>query len=86
LKLQKASLHDRFDYAKKLADNAEQIPETLQNWLALTREMLHAALKENAKAALPLLSPVKTVQETLYLLRTTNVNPRLALERLMLNL
>ena len=84
LKLQKASLHDRFDYAKKLADNAEQIPETLQNWLALTREMLHAALKENAKAALPLLSPVKTVQETLYLLRTTNINPRLALERLML--
>jgi len=85
-KLQKADLTTRFAHAKKLADAPEQMAETLQNWLAVLRQQLYAAVKESLQAAYPLTATIKVLQETSTLLRTTNVNPRLALERIMLNL
>lgn len=85
-KLQKADLATRFAHAKKLADAPEQMEEALQNWLVVLRQQLHLAVKENPQAAFPLTVTIKILQETSVLLRTTNVNPRLALERILLNL
>ena len=85
-KLQKGDLVTRFVYAKKLADAPEQIAEAVQNWLVVLRQQLHTALKENQQAAYSLTATIKILQETSMLLRTTNINPRLALERILLNL
>ncbi|MEK7542385.1 MAG: hypothetical protein AAB524_01655 [Patescibacteria group bacterium] len=85
-KLQKADLAVRFALAKKLADAAEQISEILDTWLVAARAMLHASVKENPQIAQALVGTIQVIQETSLLLRTTNINPRLALERIMLNL
>ncbi len=88
-KLQKADLTTRFAHAKKLADppaGGEQITQTLHEWSMAARQLLHAAVKENPQAIPLLLGAIRAIQETAVLLRTTNVNPRLALEHIMLNL
>lgn len=85
-KLQSADLVARFAYAKRLADTPEQILAALESLLLVARQLLHAAVKENVQTASSLVATIKTIQETSVLLRTTNVNPRLALERIMLNL
>jgi len=85
-KLQKADLGTRFAYAKKLADEPERIPHLLHQWLLQVRQVLRTQLKENPQAVPATVRAIRTIQETLLLLRTTNVSPRLALERVMLNL
>ena len=85
-KLQQADLTTRFMHAKKLADAPEQITQTLHEWSLVARQQLYAAVKENPQTASALLGSIRVIQETNYLLRTTNVNPRLALERIMLHL
>ena len=85
-KLQKADLTTRFAHAKKLADAPEQITQTLHEWSLIVRQLLHAAVRENPQTVPLLLGAIYAIQETAALLRTTNVNPRLALERVMLNL
>ena len=85
-KLQKSDLTTRFVHAKKLADAPEQIMQTLHEWSIVLRQLLHAAVKENPGATPSLLASIRTIQETATLLRTTNINPRLALEHIMLNL
>lgn len=85
-KLQKASLHDRFAYAKKLADSPEEITQTLIAWTALLRNTLIDTAKQDAKASHAIAQKIKTAQEVSYILQTSNANPRLALERLLLDL
>jgi hypothetical protein len=85
-KRQEADIATRFLHAKKLADEPEQITQTLHDWSLVARQLLHAAVKENSQTVSSLLGTIYTIQETATLLRTTNVNPRLALERIMLNL
>lgn len=85
-KLQKADLTTRFSYAKKLADAPEQITQTLHGWSLIVRQLLRTAVEENPQTVPLLLGTIRTIQETAALLRTTNINSRLALERVMLNL
>jgi DNA polymerase III delta prime subunit len=87
-KLQHADLTTRFAKAKDMAETPEQIGETLNNWLGAARHLLRASLKdkENPSVTLSFFHAIKIIQETSMLLRTTNINPRLALERIMLNL
>jgi|SRR3989344_592679 len=85
-KLQKADLGSRFAYAKKLADEPERIQRLLHQWLLAIRQMLRTQLAENPQDVSATVRAIRTIQETLLLLRTTNVSPRLALERVMLNL
>ena len=79
-------LATRFAHAKKLADAPEQITQTLHTWSLVARQLLHAAVKKNPQTTPLLLGTIRAIQETAALLRTTNVNPRLALEHVMLNL
>ncbi|MBI2098345.1 MAG: hypothetical protein HYT49_01620 [Candidatus Wildermuthbacteria bacterium] len=85
-KLQKADLGTRFGYAKKLADEPERIQHLLHQWLLAIRQMLRTQLEKNPQDVPATVRAIRTIQETLLLLRTTNVSPRLALERVMLNL
>ena len=84
-KLQGADLATRFTHAKKLADAPEQITQTLHEWSLVARHLLRAAVANDPQSTASLCSTIKTIQETSALLRTTNVNPRLALERILLN-
>ncbi|MBI1971278.1 MAG: hypothetical protein HYS52_00300 [Candidatus Wildermuthbacteria bacterium] len=72
-KVQRASVQERFAYAKKVVDSEQNAAELLEEWLRVFRKDLFASA--------PIL---RTIQETLHLLQTTNVSPRLALERILL--
>ena len=85
-KLRKANLIVRFGEAKRLAEAPEQLPAVLYAWMREARRMLLYALKENPQSAKTLAATLGTMQETAHLLETTNVNPRLAIERVMLDL
>mgnify|MGYP001574494080 FL=1 len=85
-KLQEADLVTRFAHAKRLADAPEEITHTLHEWSLIARQLLHEAVQENPQTVPSLFGALSTIQETATLLRTTNVNPRLALERIMLHL
>ncbi|HEY4510085.1 MAG TPA: hypothetical protein VJC15_03815, partial [Candidatus Paceibacterota bacterium] len=58
----------------------------LHQWLSVARQQLHAAVKVDPQVVPLLLGSIRAIQETAALLRTTNINPRLALERILLNL
>jgi len=75
--ISKANLSFRFQYAKDLSEN--NIGEVLDIWLRYFRKMLISGINYN-KA----INIIKKIQSTNFLISTTNVNPRLALETLML--
>lgn len=78
-KISKSPLDKRFQYAKELADDPQNLRKTLENWLGYFREVL---LSDPVQPKIP--NILKTIQSTHYLISTTNVNARLALEILML--
>jgi len=78
----KAKIPQRFGYAKKIADS----PETINEILGLWEDHLRKIIVSDPKAGAGLLRSVKSLEETVYLIKTTNVNQKLALENLMLNL
>ena len=80
-KIVRSDLGKLFQYAKELADDSLNLKKTLESWLSYFREVLLA--NPNQPKIIKIL---KTIQNTHYLLSTTNVNPRLALEILMLEL
>ncbi len=87
----KASQQDlvaRFQYAKKLSDQSQDLKEILDVWLDYFREILLATVNHQARdySVAKLRKILKTIQSTNFLLSTTNVNARLALEMLMLEL
>ncbi len=84
--LRRADIHTRFTYAKSLSDEPERIDGVLQQWLATSRRVLHEVVEESSQNALAVSRSVRIMQEIQFLLRTTNVNPRLALERALLSL
>ncbi len=88
LKNSQQSLARRFDYAKNLADKQEETGEVLSVWLAYFREQLLLAVRgqKGAYSLAKLKKILNSIQNTNLLLSTTNVNPRLALEILMLEL
>ncbi len=80
-KLKKADLAARFQYARKLSENPDNLREILEAWLRYFRDDLLAGKQDRKN-----IKVVKTIQTVNFLLSTTNVNPRLALEILMLEL
>ncbi len=68
----------RFAYAQNLSNAPQYLPEILELWLQRFRGQL--------KGLKPDVRPVKAIENTLFLLSSTNVNPRLALENLMLEI
>lgn len=85
--LTKADLNSRFQYAKKIAKSA-QLKEILNLWLSYFREnLIQKCSSPTDEHLIPkLINIVKQIQTTNFLISTTNVNPRLALEILMLEL
>jgi len=81
VKLSRQNLLARFQYAKALVEESPDLKEILDIWLAYFRENLLADIG-NVK----LRKIIKTIQSITFLISTTNVNTRLALEVLMLEL
>lgn len=79
--LAKADLAERFQYAKELAEDDQNLKKTLETWLGYFRENLLSNINQSKTVKI-----LKTIQTVHYLISTTNVNPRLALEILMLEL
>ncbi|MBI2642319.1 MAG: hypothetical protein HYW97_00510 [Candidatus Wildermuthbacteria bacterium] len=80
------SVKARFEYAKELAES-ENLLETLQGWLFRLRHIFVTQIvKEDMQKVLQFSRTLRLFEETLHLLQTTNVNPRLAAERILLAL
>lgn len=87
-KISKADLASRFQYAKELTGEDQDAEKTLDSWLSYFREkmILTANNKNHDYPQVKLNRIIKTIQTTQFLISTTNVNTRLALEMLMLEL
>ncbi len=89
-----AEFSDRFNYAKKIVDDAETIEALMQKmeiWERFfRREMLIKIFskksKFSARSVTDLKNIVKSIEKLKYLISATNVNKRLALENFLLNL
>ena len=88
LQMSQTDLASRFQYAKKLAEEPQNLKEILEIWLVYFREMFISAVNHQTKdySLTKLSKIIKLIQTTDFLLATTNVNSRLALEILMLEL
>ncbi|MDD5145896.1 MAG: hypothetical protein PHF44_03600 [Candidatus Pacebacteria bacterium] len=83
----------RFRYAKELADSGN-VRETLNIWLGYFRNILLSNMKLKKNWVIlrktytfeKLKNILKNIQTTIFLTSTTNINPRLALEVLMMDL
>lgn len=81
-----ASLYKRFEYAKELADS-ENVLETLQDWfLRLHYTFVTKIVREDIQKAVAFSRTLRLFEDTFHVLQTTNVNPRLAIERILLAL
>lgn len=78
--LLKACLFSRFQYVKKMAEEPKEAKETLDVWLYFFRQMF---LKNPTKK---LRKTINLIEKTKYLILNTNVNSKLALERLVLEI
>jgi len=88
LQMSHSDLATRFQYAKELSGTPQDLKEILDLWLKYFREMLLATVSNKSKeySLNKLKNILKLIQTTNFLISTTNVNPRLALEILMLEL
>lgn len=88
LQASKENLAERFQYAKKLAKEPQNLGEVLNVWLRYFREVLLLAVhNQSGDYSLTKTRRVlEIIQDTNFLISTTNVNSRLALEILMLEL
>jgi len=90
IKLTKSDLAFRFQYAKKLSQ-VNNLKEILDIWSFRFREILISRLNNAGTGGDKLIifklkNILERIQSTNFLVSTTNVNPRLALEILMLEL
>ncbi len=82
--LQDSYLGKRFNYVKKMAKDKENARETLKIWLSFLRsEMLNS---KDEKIILKNKESLKTIEDVLLLTSKTNVNLRLALEKVIINI
>ncbi|MFH1780539.1 MAG: DNA polymerase III subunit [Candidatus Nealsonbacteria bacterium] len=88
VKASRQNLFSRFQYVKALAEDSVDVREILDIWLSYFRETLFSVI--NGKAGNYSIAKLKKILETIqnisFLISTTNVNKRLALEILMLEL
>ena len=85
-----APIYERFALAEKLSKNRDELLPSLEVWLHYFREVLLKKLrKEKTKKEYSfndLREIINAVERTKYVLTQTNVNPRLALENLLLKI
>ncbi len=84
-KISKADLAFRFRYAKDLSEDAQKIKETLDVWTLYLRGKLIKAVNDR-QGTKELRGVLNFLQRTSSLISSTNVNPRLALEALMIEI
>jgi DNA polymerase-3 subunit delta' len=86
VKMANSDLAARFQYAKDLAKEPQSLKKTLDILLGYFRESLISGITTPPKkySISKLKNIVKLIQETNFLISSTNANPRLALEILML--
>ena len=92
LKISSSDLSLRFQYAKDLSQNPQNLKEILDIWLRYFRNTLLTKIGSKIEidnrfknySIQKLRNILRVIQNINYLLSTTNVNPRLALEILML--
>lgn len=77
----KSDLAKRFQYVKEMAEDPQNLKKTLELWLSHFRETLLSDLSQTKT-----LKTLKLLQTTHRLISTTNVNARLALEIVMLEI
>lgn len=91
IKISNSDLAGRFEYAKNI--QKENLKEILDNWLIYLRKLLIFKVSNNQlqnKFSLvnfsleKLKEIIKQIQSTQFLLSTTNINPKLALEILLM--
>lgn len=96
IKISSSELSLRFQYAKDLSQNPQNLKEILNVWLRYLRNTLLIKIGSKTErrtedhfknySIIKLKNILRVTQNINYLLSTTNVNPRLALEILMLEL
>jgi len=87
VKILDSDLAYRFQYANDLSREPQNLKDALSVWLAYFRDILisNVAHISQKKYSFDKLRDItKLIQETNFLISTTNVNPRLALEILMM--
>lgn len=88
IQVSNSHLSARFQYAKSLSQDPQNLKEILDIWLSYFRNILLLKIKGkedlNQYSFLKLKNIIKLIQTTKFLISTTNVNSRLALENLML--
>jgi len=86
IKISNLPLWARFQYAKDLAGKSN-LKEVLEIWLNYFRAiLLEKCSSSNIEHLAKIEKILQKIQRTIFLVSTTNVNPRLALEILMLEL
>ncbi len=78
-------LYFRFQYAKNLSEDLQKTKETLDIWMLYLRKKLIWAIT-NQQPTLKTRKILKSLQKTNFLMSGTNINARLALEMLMIEL
>ena len=78
---------ERFQYAKDLSEDAEAVKDVLSIWLGYFRNnLLLGAASGNSDNTAKTARVINAIEKMIYLIAHTNVNVRLALETLMLEL
>lgn len=84
-KVSASPLFFRFRYVKSLSENPEEIKGVLDMWTMYFRKKLIESVN-NKQSVSRLCKILNFLQKTNFLISTTNINMRLALERLMLEI
>jgi DNA polymerase III subunit gamma/tau len=85
-RLKDSFLQERFDYAKKAAETSQDAIYVLEGWMRAQRSFLLKSISDVSENIAQEERVVKTIQEMLRVVSTTNVTPRLALEQVLLEL
>jgi len=88
LKILNSDLTSRFQWIEKKAEGSVSLDGILRDWLFYLRKnlLLKIKKKESFSEIRKEMNRIKEVERLIFLLSFTNVNPRLALENLMINL
>ena len=82
IKIRESGLASRFNFAKELAN--KDVTESLNAWLRYLRKEMISSVSNSESKRLSFL--IKEIEKTKFLLSTTNVNKRLALEMLLMKI
>ncbi|MDO8474421.1 MAG: hypothetical protein Q7S62_02660 [bacterium] len=85
-RLKGSLLQERFDYAKKAAETPEDAVRILEEWMRTQRSILLKTVSDSSENIMQEERVLKTMQEMLQVIQTTNVTPRLAIEQVLVEL